>query len=57
MQTKKRTSEYGQDLNKGVNNMKALVLKGKCKVDYEDVETPKCPKGGLLLKIEAVGLY
>ena len=56
MQTKKRTSEYGQDLNKGVNNMKALVLKGKCKVDYEDVETPKCPKGGLLLKIEAVGL-
>ncbi|WP_294468278.1 alcohol dehydrogenase catalytic domain-containing protein [uncultured Anaerofustis sp.] len=36
--------------------MKALVLKGKCKVDYEEIETPKCPKGGLLLKMEAVGL-
>ncbi len=36
--------------------MKALVLKGIKQVSYEEVPTPECPRDGLLLKIEAVGL-
>lgn len=36
--------------------MKALVLKGKKDISYEEIEMKKCPKDGLLLKIEAVGL-
>lgn len=36
--------------------MKALVLKGKKEVSYEEVKTPKCPNEGMLIKMEAVGL-
>lgn len=36
--------------------MKALVLEGKEKIVYTDVETPVCPQDGLLLKIDSVGL-
>lgn len=36
--------------------MKALVLEDKEKVVYKEVETPKCPKDGMILKIDAVGL-
>lgn len=36
--------------------MKALVLEDKEKVVYKDVPKPECPKDGILLKIDVVGL-
>ncbi|MFZ7134630.1 MAG: alcohol dehydrogenase catalytic domain-containing protein [Eubacteriales bacterium] len=36
--------------------MKALVLEGKEKIVYQEVETPTCPKDGLLVKVDSVGL-
>lgn len=36
--------------------MKALLLTGKSAVEYREIETPKCPDAGFLMKIEAVGL-
>jgi L-iditol 2-dehydrogenase len=36
--------------------MKALVLEGKEQFVYKDVEMPKCPSDGLLLKVDSVGL-
>ncbi len=36
--------------------MKAAVMHGPGDIRYEDVDKPSCPAGGLLLKVEAVGL-
>lgn len=36
--------------------MKAIVLRGANQFALEEVEKPKCPEGGLLLKVECVGL-
>lgn len=36
--------------------MKAMVLTGKGQAEYTDVEKPKCPKDGMIIKVEAVGL-
>lgn len=36
--------------------MKAVVFYGPNDFTYEEVETPKCPPDGVLVKIEAVGL-
>lgn len=36
--------------------MKALVLEGKERFVYKDVQMPVCPEDGLLIKIDAVGL-
>ena len=36
--------------------MKAVVFRGPEDFGLEEVETPKCPKGGVLIKVEAVGL-
>lgn len=36
--------------------MKALVLEGKEKFVYKEVEMPKCPDDGVLLKVDSVGL-
>lgn len=36
--------------------MKALYLTGKAQVEMRDVDIPKCPDDGLLIKIDSVGL-
>lgn len=36
--------------------MKAAVLYGANDLRYEDVETPKCPEGGILVKMIACGI-
>lgn len=36
--------------------MKAVVFRGPNDFSVEEVETPKCPKNGVLVKVEAVGL-
>ncbi len=36
--------------------MKAIVLRGNGDYIYTDVETPKCPNDGLLLRVKACGL-
>lgn len=36
--------------------MKALVLEGKEEFVFKDVEMPVCPKDGLLIKVDSVGL-
>lgn len=36
--------------------MKALVLEGKEKIMYKEVDTPSCPEDGLLMKVDSVGL-
>lgn len=36
--------------------MKAIVFRGPNDFGIEEVETPKCPKGGVLIKVDAVGL-
>lgn len=36
--------------------MKAIVLRGPNEFNLEHVDKPKCPKGGLLLKVDCVGL-
>jgi L-iditol 2-dehydrogenase len=38
------------------NTMKAMVLTGKGQAEYKDVEKPLCPKDGMILRIESVGL-
>lgn len=36
--------------------MEAVIFRGPEDFGLEEVETPKCPKGGVLIKVEAVGL-
>jgi L-iditol 2-dehydrogenase len=36
--------------------MKAVLLEGPNKLSIKEVETPKCPPGGLLLKVKACGV-
>lgn len=36
--------------------MKAILYKGPGNFDYEEVETPSCPKNGVLIKVISVGL-
>lgn len=38
------------------DTMKAVVVRASMQFDVEDVPTPACPEGGLLLKVNACGL-
>ena len=36
--------------------MKAAIMYGPNDIRVEETEKPACPKGGLLLKVKAIGL-